>query len=114
MNPFRGPTAYNVLRTDIAGEHELYSKYPLGEYVYRYIEYPYPIILRNLNEVKTDLGVDAGYNLKIENNTLPGTPVCIFDSYMEDIIIDRAVELATVGYKENSLQTQVMTNIRKE
>jgi hypothetical protein len=33
---------------------------------------------------------------------------------MEDIIIDRAVELATLGYKENSLQGQMMLNTRKE
>jgi len=115
MNPFRGPGKYNVLRMDIADTHELYSKYPLSVYVYRYISYPYPIILRDLSEVREELGIDSSYRMEIEGKILPLEPkICIFDSHMEDMIIDRAVELATVGYKENSLQAQLMTSIRKE
>jgi hypothetical protein len=123
MNPFRGPGRYNILRVDIDGQHELYSKEELLNYFYRYISYPYPIILRDLDEVKKEEGLPDTYNLEINGRTLPlhrekgsdsKEPVCIFDEYMEDIIVDRAVELAMVGYKENSLQAQLMTNVRKE
>ena len=113
MNPFRGPTEYNVLRLDIDGRHEIISKYPIKEYLYRYIAYPFPIIIRDLKEVEEYLGL-TDYELSIEGETIPNNPVCIFDVHMQDIIIDRAVELATVGYKENTLQSQIMTNIRKE
>ena len=39
---------------------------------------------------------------------------CIFDNFVEDVIIDRAVELAMAGYKENSLQGNMMMNTRKQ
>jgi hypothetical protein len=133
MNPFRGPTRYNILRTDISDKHELYSAYPLKEYIYRYISYPEPIIIRNLwyvmyeEDLMSEIAVEelepllvkspkeesiVNYPLTIENKWEYSES--IFDVYMEDMIVDRAVELATVGYKENSLQAQLMTNIRKE
>jgi len=120
QNPFRQPSRYTVLRLDIDGSHELISKETLRTYHYRYIEFPYPIILIDLKDsafrIANGLPEDEEYPLRIEGKFAPVdiNNICVFDSYMEDIIIDRAVELATVGYKENSLQTQLITNLRKE
>ena len=109
-NPFKSPSDYFVLRTDINGKHQLLSKYPLKSYCIRYIKFPDPFIISDLREIDQSDGW-----AKIEGRWTPKNSIpCIFDNFVEDIIIDRAVELAMVGYKENSLQAQMLVNSRKE
>ena len=80
------------------------SKYEITDYCVRYIDFPKPFIISDISDVFT------GCNIEKYTDFSP----CIFDSFVEDIIIDRAVQLATVSYKENSLQTQMAVNMRKE
>lgn len=107
-NPFKQPSESKVLRLDLNNGHELISKETLSGYKYRYLEKPSPWIISNLSEMQVELGyvptVDGEYN----------TSPCVFDNFLEDIIISRAVELATLSYKENSLNTQLPMNSRVE
>ena len=50
----------------------------------------------------------------LSDNTVSSGRCSVFDDFVEDVIINKAVELAMVGYKEHSLQTQIYANERKE
>ena len=58
------------------------------------------------------MGEFAGENLSIDGETAPQTSQ--LDSSVHDEILDRAVELATLSYKENNLNNLVNLNQRNE
>jgi|GEM_PF-4873811 len=49
-NPFKCPSDNFVLRVDIDGQHQLLSKHLISKYLYRYIQFPSPIIIKDLTE----------------------------------------------------------------
>lgn len=136
-NPFKSPDVY-VLRLDVGNRHQLISNYTIKNYTVRYVEFPPPFIIAplggfvsttvpaNINNVseyerpwETVDGQREPYGFLREYIseswlvTRDGVP-CIFDNFVEDIIINRAVELAILGYKENSLQMQMGMDSKEE
>lgn len=112
-NPFKKPYKKKVWRLDYndyeTGNNvvELISDSDILEYRLRYIKKPNPIIITNLT-----MGEFAGENLSIDGETAPQTSQ--LDSSVHDEILDRAVELATLSYKENNLNNLVNLNQRNE
>ena len=110
-NPFRKPNTNKVLRLDISKENslttvELISEESLSAYTVRYIAVPSPIII-------TDLLTDdefLGLGLTINGNTSVAT--CALNSSVHSEIVDRAVELATLDYRQGDLQSRVALNKR--
>lgn len=112
-NPFRQPDAKNIWRMDYYSHQggtrnvELISPIKIQEYHLRYIKYPSPIILTDLSA-----GEFLGMNLSIDGKTTPQT--CRLSIEIHREILNRAVELATRDYRENSLQAKMQTNLRNE
>lgn len=112
-NPFKRPNSNNIWRMDyyshVGGTRnvELISEYHITQYHMRYIKYPSPIILINLNQGDF-IGMDLTIDNKIEEQT------CKLNQEIHREILDRAVELATVDYKENNLQNKIQTSSRNE
>ena len=73
----------------------------------RYIQYPKPIILTNLDE-----GDFIGMGLTIEGSTAEATS--LLNQSFHDEILDRAVELAVRDYREPNLAGKVQSNLRNE
>lgn len=114
-NPFKNPDKNTVWRIDYGFSNvasslrniELISKYNIYMYKLRYIKYPNPIILTNLNDLYPN------ENLSIEGKNTE-TPSDLHKS-MHSEILDRAVELALMDYKpEQSLAMKVQMNQRNE
>lgn len=72
-------------------------------YHYRYIKAPTPIVLTNIETL-----VGAGY--AIEGIIIPTE--CLMPKELHRKILNRSVELATLAYKENTLQNNVQLNTR--
>lgn len=115
-NPFQKPDEkivwrinYNYAEPTATFKHiELISPYSLNVYRLRYVEFPKPIILTDLNK-----GDFIGQNLSIDGETNENT--CLLNQEIHREIIDRAVELALVDYKpEQSLQLKTQMNTRNE
>jgi len=111
-NPFKSPNSKNIWRLDYndipSKTVELISKYSILKYQIRYIKYPKPIIL-------VDLDNDPEYssdNLSIEGET--NVMTCELSSSIHDEILDRAVQLAALDYKDGNLQSKVQLNNRNE
>lgn len=110
-NPFRKPDSTVAWRLDfnseIAGNKvEIVSSENITSYHMRYLKYPEPIIL-------TDLENDPdfeGMGLSIDGITTQQT--CKLDKEIHPEILDRAVQLAVLDYKENNLQNRVQINNR--
>ena len=106
-NPFKRPDATVAWRLDYfdasANERvvEIISNYTVLKYQMRYLRYPKPIILENL---------DGG--LSIEGEVASRTSE--LNESVHGEILDRAVELATRDYKEQKLKGQLQTNLRNE
>lgn len=84
-NPFRKPSEDRVLRIDIGPKViEVYSIYNIGSYNIKYLKKPVPIILENLEEGLTIDGLS-----KVSD--------CELDSFLYEIIINRAVRLAAMS-----------------
>ena len=85
---------------------EILAAYDISAYKMRYIKEPEPIILVNFEDDSelTGLGLTVG-----GFNTQRGTEL---NSRVHRLIVDRAVELAIRGYRENSLQANVELNNR--
>lgn len=110
-NPFRRPNNKIVLRVDIDGCHYLISKSELNSYMYTYLEFPKPYIITDLNEFMTDFDLEDNGN----PNTIDGISEITLnelDHFIDDLIINRAVELAIKDYRENSLSTNISLNQR--
>lgn len=109
-NPFRKPDKNIAWRLDfnstVSNTVEIISTEVITKYHLRYLKYPDPIIL-------TDLSTNpefTGMGLSIDGITSEQT--CKLDKELHREILDRAVELATLDYKENNLQNKVQLNNR--
>lgn len=109
-NPFRRPDKDIAWRLDynsnISDTVEIVSSELITTYHLRYLKYPDPIVL-------TDLNTNAefeGMNLSIDGKTSEQT--CKLNQELHNEILDRAVELATRDYKESNLQNRVQLNNR--
>ena len=91
-NPFKGPNSRRVLRLD-AGDKtiELVSSFPIGKYTIRYIKYPEPIILVDL---EGDLNI-RGKNTVTDNSILQKSKAIHQD------ILERAVRMAIASKSIN-------------
>ncbi len=109
-NPFKKPDKNVAWRLDFNSLQgnvvEIISSEDILEYHIRYLKYPNPIILTNLN---TDPEF-SGMNLSIDGQVAEAT--CELNIEIHKEILDRAVELAVRDYKENNLQNKVQLNNR--
>lgn len=112
-NPFKKPNNKKVWRLDYnstePGQNvvELISKFNIKEYNMRYLKRANPIILTDLTAGDY---LDSG--LTILGQTQQQTSE--LDPSIHSEIVRRAVELATLSYKENNLQNIVNLYQRKE
>lgn len=118
-NPFKQPGKNKVWRLDLSDKFEslqsseenfkiveLISKDNFTKYKIRYVEYPKPIILKNLNTEFPEEGLTIdGFAGPIE---------CQLNESIHREILDRAVELALGDYKPQNLQTKMQLNLRNE
>ena len=108
-NPFKMPNSRKVWRRDIGntGGHEkiveIISTTQPTKYNYTYISKPSPIIIEDLSD-----GEYVGMGLTIEG--ISDSTECALDSELQRNIIVKAVELATLSYKENTLTNNVQSN----
>jgi len=111
-NPFKKPSKNVVWRVDYSNINpfnqnvELISEYPIKKYILRYIKFPNPIILRNLNEEF------PGEGLSINGFTAESTSE--LNPSMHPEILDRAVELAMADYKPEMLGIKAQMSSRNE
>lgn len=112
-NPFKKPDGsvvwridHSNLNTGIKNAELITSEKGISEYKVRYLKFPNPIILTNLNTEFPDEG------LSIDNKTNEQTSE--LDQSFHDEIVDRAVELATADYKLQELQARTQLNLRNE
>lgn len=110
-NPFKRPDSEHVWRLDysqIGGSKvvELLSPYNISEYKVRYIRYPMPIVLTDLE------AAFPGEGLSIDGVT-DETP-CELSEEIHREILDRAVELALRDYKPSNLESKIQLDQRNE
>lgn len=109
-SPFKRPNKNIAWRLDynstISNSVEIISSENITTYHLRYLKYPEPIVLTNLN---TDPEF-VGMNLSIDGITISQT--CKLNKELHSEILDRAVEMAVRDYKENSLQNRIQLNNR--
>tara|TARA_R110002020_G_scaffold100855_1_gene238044 strand:+ start:12620 stop:13336 length:717 start_codon:yes stop_codon:yes gene_type:complete len=110
-NPFRKPNKNKAWRVDISKENskttvELVADREITQYNIRYISNPDPIIVGDLT---TDDEV-GGLGLSINGKT--SVAACKLAELIHREIINRAVELAVIDYREPSLQNKVTGNSR--
>jgi len=110
-NPFKRPNKNKVWRLDISKINnnkivELISSFTISEYKIRYIKYPKPIIISDLN-----------ISFPNENLTINGfssIQQCELDQEIHNEILDRAVELALRDYKPSNLESKILVDNRNE
>ena len=110
-NPFKRPNKNKVWRLDISKINnnkivELISPFTISEYKIRYIKYPKPIIISDLN-----------ISFPNENLTINGfssIQQCELDQEIHNEILDRAVELVLREYKPSNLESKILVDNRKE
>jgi hypothetical protein len=105
-NPFRTPNKRKAWRIDLSKQDakttvELVSKYPISKYQVRYVKYPDPIIVSNL-ETDSEVG---GLGLTIDGNTEVATSV--LNPLVHPSIVEKAVNLAVRDYRDGTLQAKV-------
>jgi hypothetical protein len=110
-NPFKKPDHDHIWRLDyskigITSVAELISLYDLSEYKIRYLKYPKPIIVSNLNTTF------PGENLTIDGIVQAQTSELHPSIHRE--ILDRAVELALRDYKPSGLESKIQIDQRNE
>ena len=64
-NPFRGPSKNRAVRLLEDKNVEVISKYPLKEYLVRYVRYPKPIVLLGANEISPYCDYPTGLNSEL-------------------------------------------------
>ena len=109
-NPFKKPNEKVAWRLDFSKINnnkvvEIVTPYKI-EYNLRYIKYPKPIILGDLNILF------PSENLSIDGQTSPST--CELDIEIHKEIVDRAVELALRDYKPSGLESKIQIDQRNE
>lgn len=110
-NPFKRPDQDHVWRLDYSEVNdkkvvELLNPYSIVEYKFRYIRYPKPIVLTDLDTAF------PGEDLSIDNVT-DETP-CELSEEIHREILDRAVELALRDYKPSNLESKIQLDQRNE
>lgn len=110
-NPFKSPDKNRVWRLDVQRIDnkkvvELISSFPVLEYKIRYIKYPKPIIITNLNLAF------PGENLTIEGVSQETN--CELEPGVHQEILDRAVELALNDYRPSRLENKISLDQRNE
>lgn len=109
-NPFKNPYYKEVWRLDYSSKEagnavvELLSDKNITKYNLRYIKYPSPIIISDLTAF--------GEGLSINTKTAPATSELNQATHIE--ILDRAVELAILAYRENNLNNSLQMSTRNE
>lgn len=112
-NPHRQPNKYRALRLDESSDSTttrellIVSYGDIQTYSATYIIKQPPIILTTLTDIM------AG--LTIEGSSAASIPIIVANNpWLADMIINRAVELATRDYKTNTIETQMGLNSRVE
>jgi len=105
-SPFRKPNKNKAWRVDLSKENskttvEIVSPYKLARYNARYVKYPDPIIVSNLNS-DDEVG---GLGLTINGSTAVATSKLNASIHRE--IVEKAVLLATRDYRDGSLSAKV-------
>lgn len=113
-NPFKSPDSTIAWRLDYSSINEnkvveIISPYNISgslEYKLRYIKYPKPIILENLNTLfpSENLTIDGEFN----------QTECELNESIHREILDRAVELALRDYKPQNLESKIQLDLRNE
>ena len=111
VNPFKRPSKNVVWRLDISKIRnnnvvELISEFDIKEYELRYLKYPKPIIVSNLNLLY------PGENLSIDG--LSTVQNCELNQELHREILDRAVQIALRDYKPANLESKVQLDVRNE
>ena len=109
-NPFKRTNEKVAWRLDFSKINnnkvvEIVTPYKI-EYNLRYIKYPKPIILGDLDILF------PSENLSIDGQTSPST--CELDIEIHKEIVDRAVELALRDYKPSGLESKIQLDQRNE
>ena len=110
-NPFKQPNKTKTWRLSVSKINEenyveLLNFNTLSNYYIRYIKYPNPIII-------SDLNIDfPEENLKIDN--LSTKQECQLNVSIHREIIDRAVQLALRDYKPSNLESKIQIDTRNE
>ena len=110
-NPFRKPNSNRAWRLDVSKENELttveiISEYIVSSYNVRYVAYPDPIIIGDLNSSE-DV---AGLGLTIQGKT--EVAGCTLAALTHRDIINIAVENAVLDYRESTLDGRVKLDSR--
>lgn len=110
-NPFRKPNKRKAWRMDISKENskttvEIISSETISSYNVRYLSYPSPIIVGDL-QTSEDV---AGLGLTINDKTAVATSILANPTHRD--IINIAVENAVLDYRENSLQARIQLGSR--
>lgn len=117
-NPFKSPSDTLVWRLDLGSVAysdggpsitkgrlvELIGKGDIVEYYMRYLRYPNPIILTDLDTIDPTLSIEGFTN---------ETP-CELHPEIHSEILNRAVELAFGDYKRQALETKIQLSSRNE
>jgi hypothetical protein len=110
-NPFKNPDSSTVWRLNISklGNDkvvELICPFDITSYKFRYIKFPKPIILSDLNTTFPSEGLSIdGITTQTE---------CELDPGVHKEILDRAVELALRDYKPSNLESKIQLDQRNE
>lgn len=110
-NPFKRPSKNVVWRLDISkiGVNqvvELISNFKIKDYTLRYLKYPKPIIISDLNLLY------PGENLSIDGFSTSQS--CELHQELHREIIDRAVQIALRDYKPSNLESKIQLDTRNE
>jgi hypothetical protein len=110
FNPFKRPNKYIAWRLDFSKIDsknivEIISEYDI-KYQLRYIKYPKPIIISNLNTTFPGEGLTI--------NGLSSLQECELNQEVHPEILDRAVELALRDYKPSNLESKIQLDQRNE
>lgn len=110
-NPFRKPNNNKAWRVDISKQNskttvEIVSFANLSRYNIRYVKYPDPIIVDNL-QTAPDVG---GLGLTIQGKTAKAT--CQLAELAHREVINLAVENAVLDYRDGTLQSRMQLDSR--
>lgn len=111
-NPFKLPNdsrAWRLESSDEKGQRviTLVSNKEFTSYNITYISQPEVIIISNLEDILPGLTIEGKSEISLPNSLLS-------NDFLLDLVINRAVELATRDYKANDLNTQIQVNNRTE
>lgn len=111
-NPFKRPNKRKAFRIDLAKKGSktlveiIADDISFQSYNVRYVEYPKPIIIENLNTASDTQGLGLTINGSFEQAT------CVLAELVHREIIDRAVELSVADYRDGTLQSRIQLDSR--